>query len=71
MVWALENPNRGTVEPDEIDYRRVLDIADPYLGNVVGQYSDWTPLKDRGWLYNEDADVDRSDPWQFKNFRVD
>ncbi|MCC7485133.1 MAG: homospermidine synthase [Burkholderiales bacterium] len=68
MVWALENPSRGMVEPDEIDYRRVLDIADPYLGDVVGKYSDWTPIKDRGWLFAED--VDPSDPWQFKNFRV-
>ncbi len=68
MVWALENPERGMVEPDELDYRRVLDIADPYLGDIVGKYSDWTPLKDRGWLYQED--VDDTDPWQFKNFRV-
>jgi len=68
MVWALENPERGMVEPDDVDYRRVLDIADPYLGDIVGKYTDWTPLKDRGWLYKED--VDESDPWQFKNFRV-
>jgi homospermidine synthase len=68
MIWALENPDRGMVEPDDLDYRRVLDIADPYLGDIVGQYSDWTPLKDRGWLFKED--VDESDPWQFKNFRV-
>jgi homospermidine synthase len=53
-----------------MDYRRVLDIADPYLGDIVGKYSDWTPLQERGWLYDEDGDVDRSDPWQFKNFRV-
>ena len=46
----------------------MLDIADPYLGDIVGKYSNWTPLKDRGWLFEED--VDKSDPWQFKNFRV-
>jgi homospermidine synthase len=68
MIWALENPDRGVVEPDDMDYRRVLDIADPYLGDIVGKYSDWTPLQDRGWLFEED--VDRTDPWQFKNFRV-
>jgi len=68
MVWALENPDRGMVEPDGLDFRRVLDIADPYLGDIVGKYSDWTPLQDRGWLYRED--VDDTDPWQFKNFRV-
>jgi homospermidine synthase len=68
MVWAMENPDAGIVEPDDLDYRRVLDIADPYLGDIIGVYSDWTPLKDRGWLFPED--VDASDPWQFKNFRV-
>ena len=68
VVWALENPAAGILDPDDLDYRRVLEIADPYLGNVVGVYSDWTPLKDRGWLFREE--VDRTDPWQFKNFRV-
>jgi homospermidine synthase len=68
MVWVLENPVAGIVEPDELDYRRVLDIADPYLGDIVGKYTDWTPLEQRGWLFEED--VDRTDPWQFKNFRV-
>jgi len=68
VVWAMENPNAGVVEPDDLDYRRVLDIADPYLGEILGEYTDWTPLKDRGWLFKED--VDKSDPWQFKNFRV-
>ncbi len=68
MVWVLENPEAGIVEPDELDYRRVLDIADPYLGDIVGKYTDWTPLEGRGWLFEED--VDPADPWQFKNFRV-
>jgi homospermidine synthase len=68
MVWAMENPEAGIMEPDDLDYRRILDIADPYLGEIVGEYTDWTPLKDRGWLFEED--VDRSDPWQFKNIRV-
>jgi homospermidine synthase len=68
MVWVLENPEAGIVEPDEMDYRRVLDIADPYLGDIVGEYSNWTPLEERGWLFEED--LDRSDLWQFKNFRV-
>ena len=68
MVWALLNPEAGAVEPDEIDYQLVLEIAGPYLGEVVGVYSDWTPLHDRGWPFNED--VDSNDPWQFKNTRV-
>jgi homospermidine synthase len=68
IVWALENPDRGIVEADEMDFARNLEICMPYLGPVVGKYSDWTPLVDRGRLFPED--IDRKDPWQFKNFRV-
>ncbi|MDA8231946.1 MAG: saccharopine dehydrogenase NADP-binding domain-containing protein [Magnetospirillum sp.] len=68
LVWALENPRRGIVEPDEMDFARALEIARPYLGKVGGVYSDWTPLLDRDWLFPED--IDGADPWQFKNFRV-
>jgi homospermidine synthase len=68
IVWACENPRAGVVEPDDIDFQRVLDIAHPYLGSMVGAYSDWTPLQGRGDIFPEDVDTD--DPWQFKNFRV-
>jgi len=68
MIWAIENPAMGIVEPDEIDFRRNLEICRPYLGPVVGKYTDWTPLFDRGRLFPED--LDESDPWQFKNIRV-
>ncbi len=68
IVWALENPERGIVEPDEMDFQRCLEICRPYLGPVVGVYSAWTPLTQREELFAED--IDRDDPWQFKNFRV-
>jgi len=68
MVWALENPNAGIVEADEMDYRRCLAVQLPYLGPVKGYYTDWTPLTDRPGLFPED--IDESDPWQFKNVLV-
>jgi homospermidine synthase len=68
MVWAMENPTAGVVEADHLDHARVLEIAGPYLGEVVGAYSDWTPLAGRGALFAEDVDGDC--PWQFRNFRV-
>ena len=68
MVWAIENPQKGIVEPDEMDFRRNLEICMPYLGPVVGEYSNWTPLLDRERLFPED--LDKSDPWQFKNVIV-
>jgi homospermidine synthase len=68
VIWAMENPREGVVEADEIDHARVLEITIPYLGTMAGAYSDWTPLLKRGELFAED--VDATDPWQFKNFRV-
>jgi homospermidine synthase len=68
MVWALENPNEGIVETDEMDFDRLLEIQMPYLGPVKGYYTDWTPLTDRPGLFPED--IDTSDPWQFKNVLV-
>jgi homospermidine synthase len=68
LVWAMENPNCGITEPDEMDFRRNLEICMPYLGPVVGAYTEWTPLTDRERLFPED--IDKSDPWQFKNVRV-
>jgi homospermidine synthase len=68
MIWAMENPNRGIVEPDDMDFERPLEICMPYLGSVVGRYTDWTPLHQRGELFAEDLDT--ADPWQFKNIRV-
>jgi homospermidine synthase len=68
MVWALENPDRGIVEADELDFRRCLEVQRPYLGKIFGQYTDWTPLGHRGVLFPED--VDQDDPWQFQNVIV-
>jgi homospermidine synthase len=67
-IWAMENPDAFVVEPDEMDHDRILEICRPYLGDMVGEYSDWTPLTDRNRLFAEDLDT--KDPWQFKNFRV-
>ncbi len=68
MVWALENPKAGIVEADDMDYRRCLEVQMPYLGPVVGVYTDWTPLANRPGLFPED--IDTSDPWQFRNILV-
>src|SRR5262249_11682951 len=41
-VWALENPSAGIVEADEMDFHRCLEGQMPYLGPVIGTYTDWT-----------------------------
>jgi homospermidine synthase len=68
MVWALENPNAGIIEADDLDFRRCLEVQRAYLGPVEGHYTDWTPLVGRPGLFPED--IDTSDPWQFRNILV-
>jgi homospermidine synthase len=68
MVWALENPAAGIVEADEMDFRRCLEVQMPYLGPVIGTYTDWTPLTGRPGLFKEE--IDKRDPWQFRNVLV-
>jgi homospermidine synthase len=68
MVWAIEHPRAGVVEADQLDHDRILGIATPYLGEMAGVYSDWTPLLGRDGLFPEE--VDAACPWQFGNFRV-
>lgn len=68
MVWAMENPKAGVVEADEMDYERAMEVLEPYMGKMTGAYSDWTPLEGRESDGLFPADIDKTDPWQFKNF---
>jgi homospermidine synthase len=68
VAWMLQHPDAGIVEPEDLPHDAILAMCRPYLGEVVGVFSDWTPLRGRDHLFVED--LDRSDPWQFRNFRV-
>jgi homospermidine synthase len=68
MVWAMRHPERGVLEPDDLPYEELMPMIRPYLGPVVGAYTDWTPLAGHGYPFDED--LDHEDPWQFKNFRM-
>ncbi len=55
------------VEPEELDYEECLEIAVPYLGRMVGEFTEWTPLDGRGKYFPEKLDV--KSPWQLQNIR--
>ncbi len=69
MIWAIENPRSGVVEAEEMDFERVMEIITPYMGRMYGEYTDWTPLQNKHELFPHL--VDKKDPWQFQNFRVE
>jgi homospermidine synthase len=68
MVWAMQNPTQGIVDADDVDHQVLMEVARPYLGDILGVYTDWTPIAGRGELFPEEFDAE--DPWQFENFRV-
>ena len=68
IVWMIENPNRGYVEPEEMDFEKVLEVGDQYWEPLVGIFSNWTPKKDVNDLFNRQ--YDKSNPCSYENFRV-
>lgn len=70
VLWTLKNPRRGVCFPEDLPHDEMLRIARPYLGRLVSQPSDWTPLRQRRVYFSEnpEAQPDHKDPWQFTNF---
>jgi homospermidine synthase len=67
VLWAIRNPRRGVVEPEDLDFESCLETAAPYLGRLVGEFTEWTPLEGRGKYFPEKLDV--QNPWQLQNIR--
>ncbi len=67
MIWIIKNPNAGILEAEDLDFDQIISISKPYLGNLIGVYSDWNPTKTSLTLFGEKLD---EDVWQFENFRV-
>jgi len=65
MVWAIENPKKGLVDTDEMDFQRCLEVQAPYIQPVKGFYTDWNPLMNT--FNKNDNSFDLEDPWQFSN----
>ena len=72
VTWAMRNPDRGFLVPDEMPWREVLDLAEEFWGGYVSVPADWDPLTTRNDLFKNWSGrvYDESDPWQFTNFLV-
>jgi homospermidine synthase len=68
VVSAIRHPRRGVQEADDLDFEECLAVAAPYLGQLAGAFTDWTPLQGRGELFDEALDPGR--PWQLRNIRA-
>jgi homospermidine synthase len=72
VVWMIEHPDEGVRVPDDLPWRRVLEIAYPYLGTCWSGPIDWDPVSSRADHYDRWSGRywDLDDPWQFTNFRL-
>lgn len=58
VIWMIEHPNEGVLVPDQLPHEAILDIARPYLGDVVSTPIDWTPtgkapVGDGSWRFDK------------------
>ena len=47
VKWAMENPDRGYLVPDDLPWREIVAAADKYWGGVVSVQSDFDPVSTR------------------------
>jgi len=71
-MWMMENPNMGVNLPDYLPHDKILGWAKPYLGPLVSQAYNWTPLKNwnnlfEGWGVQKPKE---EDAWQFSSFLI-
>ncbi len=72
-MWMIQNPKRGFLLPDDVDYKFILKASMPYIKPFVSEALDWTPLKNLNTKFTK-FDVSRpkdEDVWQFATFLVD
>lgn len=73
LVWMIKNPHKGFLMPDDLPYKEILEVAEPYLGTCSSKQTDWNPLKNRINHFNKFKDEKtphEADMWQFDTFRV-
>ena len=72
VKWAMENPDRGYLVPDDLPWREIVASAEKYWGGLISTPSDFDPVSTRvdpfeGW---NGVEYDNEDPWQFTNFLI-
>ncbi len=68
--WMIENPRMGVCLPDHLPHDYILEHARPYLGTIISQAYDWTPLKNYDMSFHHFGQPKPADEdvWQFTTF---
>ena len=43
--WALENPKRGIVFPEALDWEYIMKLSLPYLGSFISRPVPWCEIE--------------------------
>jgi homospermidine synthase len=70
ICYAIENPNEGVINPEDIPEEYILKIAKPYLGEFISKEYSWTPVDNNTNYFPErkECDPDEKNIWKFANF---
>jgi len=68
IVWMINHPREGYIEPEMLPFEEILAIGDMYWEPLVTVFSDWTPSQDKNSLFYREYDA--SNPCKYENFRV-
>lgn len=70
LFWMIKNPQKGVNVPDQLPFKEILAVANPYLGEVISTRTDWTPLKNRVEPFAKYGKPipDNEDKWLFETF---
>lgn len=68
IVWMINNPNEGYVEPEALPHEEILAITDQYWAPIATVMSDWNPQKKVNKLF--DREYNKENPFCLDNFRV-
>ncbi len=63
IFYALNHPDEGLIETDNMEFSECLEIQKGYLGKLSGHYTNWSPR-------NEIEIPENDDPWEFKYIRI-
>jgi homospermidine synthase len=69
IIYMIQNPRLGYIEPEELPFEFIINLAKPYLGTFHSAPTTWTPLSDRTSLFR--TNTDPRHPWRIENFLVD
>lgn len=67
--YICKNPNKGICMPFDIDHEYALKVATPFLGTMISQSVEWSPLALANSLLSyEQTPFSTNDAWQFNTF---